>query len=131
IKFRDFWMPFTPSILAGREGDYAVNPKNLASPFMTMAFDSTPLAREHLPAAMHPADFTIRPQFLTESANPEYYALIKAFERRTGVGALLNTSFNLHGEPMVCGPKEAIRTFENSGLDMLLMNDVLVSRAAS
>ncbi len=128
IKFRDFWMPFTPTILAECESDYVVNPKRLRCPFMTMAFDSTERAREELIAALHPADFTIRPQILEERHNPEYYAIIKAFQRLTGVGGLLNTSFNLHGDPIVLGSKEAVSTLENSGLDGLILGDYLLTR---
>lgn len=128
IKFRDFWMPFTPTILAERADDYIVNPKGLRSPYMTMAFDSTELARKEIPAALHPADYTVRPQILSREMNPDYYDIIKEFERLTGVGAILNTSFNLHGEPIVLGPKEAIRTFLKSELDYLLLNNILVWR---
>lgn len=128
IKFRDFWMPFTPTILAEREWDYVINPKRLKSPFMTMAFDSTKLCREELIAAIHPADLTARPQILQRDNNPEYYQLIKEFEKRTGVGGILNTSFNLHGLPVVLGPEEAIFTFEHSRLDALLLNDFLIMR---
>ena len=126
IKRRDFWMPFTPTVLDTRAKDYLVNAT--ASPFMTMAFDSTSRARKDLAAAIHPADFTVRPQILTRTANPAYYDLISAFERLTGIGALLNTSFNLHGEPIVCSPDDAFHTFENSELDGVLFDDVLVLR---
>ena len=125
IKFRDFWMPFTPTILAEREQDYIINPKNLKSPFMTMAFDSTELARDELIAALHPADYTVRPQILKREANPEYHKIIKLFESKTGVGGLLNTSLNLHGEPVVCSPSDAVHTFINSELDALLFDDSL------
>jgi len=128
IKFRDFWMPFTPSILAERESDYIINPKGLKSPFMTMAFDSTKLAQKDLIAALHPADFTIRPQILEEKRNPEYYAIIKSFEKLTKVGGLLNTSFNLHGDPIVLGPKEAVYTFENSEIDGLILGNYYVEK---
>ncbi len=128
IKFRDFWMPFTPTILAEREVDYIVNPKGLKSPFMTMAFDSTELARRELVAAVHPADQTVRPQILEERRNPEYYALVKAFEKLTGVGGVLNTSFNLHGYPIALGPKEALFTLENSDLDGLLLGNYYMER---
>lgn len=123
IKFRDFWMPFTPTILAERAPDYIINPKKLRSPFMTMAFDSTALARDELPAALHPADYTVRPQILDRASNPEYYDLIQSFQSRTGVGGLLNTSLNLHGEPMVCSPEDAVHTFLNSDLDILLFHE--------
>jgi len=126
IKFRDFWMPFTPSILDYRADDYLVNPKHISSPYMTIAFDTTPLAREHLAAAIHPADFTARPQIVTQDANAEYYGLIKKFEEKTGIGALLNTSLNLHGEPIVRNAEDAWHTFTNSGLDALLLNKTLI-----
>lgn len=125
IKFRDFWMPFTPTILAEREADYIINPKGLSSSFMTMAYDSTDLARKDLIAALHPADYTIRPQILKSEDNPAYYELISAFEAETGIGGLLNTSLNLHGEPIVCSPDDAIHTFLNSDLDILLFDGVL------
>jgi len=128
IKFRDFWMPFTPTILAERAYDYIINPKHMQSPFMTMAFESTTLARKELRAALHPADLTVRPQILEEWRNPDYYSLIKEFEKVTGVGGILNTSFNLHGFPIVLGPKEALYTFDNSELDGLLLNDYLIRR---
>jgi len=128
IKFRDFWMPFTPSILSERVHDYIINPKNIKCPYMTMAFDSTDLAKKDLIAALHPADFTIRPQILTQESNPGYYEIIKSFETITGVGGVLNTSFNLHGYPIVLGPEEAIFTFNNSELDGLILEDYLILR---
>jgi len=117
IKFRDFWMPFTPSILQERADDYLVNPKKLPASYMTLGFDSTMRARKEIRAAIHPADFTVRPQLVTPELNPGYYALIKAFEKKTGIGALLNTSLNLHGEPIVCNVADAIKTLVESGLD--------------
>ncbi|MBL4889176.1 MAG: carbamoyltransferase, partial [Candidatus Lindowbacteria bacterium] len=128
IKFRDFWMPFTPSILAHRADDYVVNPKKLRSPYMTMAFDSTPLAQKELIAGLHPADMTCRPQFLEEHRNPGYYAILKAFEEKTGVGGVMNTSFNLHGLPIALGPKEALHTMDNSELDSLILDGFIVDR---
>lgn len=128
IKFRDFWMPFTPSILDDRVEDYILNPKGLRSPYMTMAFESVEANRRDFMSAMHPADKTVRPQIVKEVDNPNYYGLLKEFEKLTGRGVLLNTSFNLHGMPVVLGPKEAIFTLLNSGLDGLVMEDILVLR---
>ena len=128
IKYRDFWMPFTPSILSERASDYIKNPKNLASPFMTIAFDSTELARRDLVAAIHPADYTIRPQFVDKQSNPGYYDLIKKFEGLTGIGGLLNTSMNLHGEPIVTNSSDAIHTLINSELDILVINKTAIIR---
>ncbi len=126
IKFRDFWMPFTPSILYERADDYIVNPKKLQAEYMTVAFDSTPLAKEHLKAALHPYDFTVRPQLVTPENNAEYYSIIKAFERKTGIGALLNTSLNLHGYPIVCTATDAIETLTKSGLDGMIFPGALI-----
>lgn len=126
IKYRDFWMPFTPSILDYRAKDYLVNPKQLESLYMTIAFDSTDLGREHLPAAIHPQDATVRPQIVTKSMNSEYYDLIESFQKLTGIGGLLNTSLNLHGEPIVRNAEDAWQVFTNSGIDALLLNKSLI-----
>jgi carbamoyltransferase len=128
IKNRDFWMPFAPTILKEREADYLVNPKGLASPFMMLAFPTHPKRRDELVAAIHPQDGTARPQILEEARNPEYYRIIREFERRTGTGAVLNTSFNLHGEPIVCSPADAVDTFERSGLPHLALGHFLISK---
>ena len=78
---------------------------------------------------MHPYDATTRPQILTKEANPSYHALLRAFERRTGVGGVLNTSLNVHGEPMVSSPGEALSTFARSGLPHLALGPYLISKA--
>ena len=129
IKMRDFWMPFAPTILKEREHDYIENPKNIKAPYMIMAFNSTPLARKELRGAMHQADFTVRPQILEREWNPQYYDIIKEFEKITGIGGILNTSFNLHGKPVVCSPEDAVKeTFEPSGLRHLLLGKSLISK---
>jgi carbamoyltransferase len=123
IKYRDFWMPFTPSILHERIDDYVLNPKHLISPYMTMAFESTTLARKHLAGAVHPADFTVRPQFLQKNHNPDYHDLISEFEKLTDIGGLLNTSLNLHGEPVVGNTSDALHTLFSSELDLMIINN--------
>jgi carbamoyltransferase len=128
IKNRDFWMPFAPTVLAERADDYLVNPKGLASPYMMLAMETRPAARDALVAALHPQDATARPQILDEAWNPEYHAIIRAFQSRTGVGAVLNTSFNLHGEPIVCTAADAVDTFERSGLPHLAVGHWLISK---
>jgi len=128
IKYRDFWMPFTPSILIDRVQDYVQNPKNLDSPYMTMAFESTELAKKDLIAALHPSDFTLRPQFVRKETNPEYYELIKSFEELSGIGGLLNTSLNLHGEPIVGTVKDALHTLKESDLDAMIIDEKLLLR---
>jgi len=130
IKQRDFWMPFAPSVLKRRQSDYLINKKNVRSPYMILSFATTPEGARDLAAAIHPYDLTARPQIVEPNMNPEYHALIEAFEALTGVGALLNTSFNLHGEPIVCSPEDALSTFARSGLQFLILNDYLVAKKA-
>ncbi len=131
IKQRDFWMPFAASMLAERADDYIVNPKKLDGSYMTVAFDTTPLGQRDLPSGLHPYDQTSRPQVVTQKANPGYHALLSSFEKKTGIGALLNTSFNLHGEPIVATPEDALSTFARSGLNHVLIGSWLVSKRES
>ena len=77
---------------------------------------------------MHQADLTARPQVITEEMNPEYYQILKEFSSLTGRGVLLNTSFNLHGFPIVHGPKEALDVFFKSDLKYLALGDYLVAK---
>ncbi len=116
VKNRDFWMPFAPSMLADKAGLYLRNGKELFSPYMMFAFDSTTAGQEKLVAAMHRYDFTLRAQMVVEDWNPDYYDVIRKFGDLTGVYGVLNTSFNLHGEPVVCSPGDAISTVDRSGL---------------
>ena len=128
IKDRDFWMPFTPSILDKFEKKYILNEKRIFSPYMAITFDSTKTAEKEMPAAMHPYDFTIRPQIVTKEYNADYYDIIEKFSKLTKIGAVLNTSFNLHGEPNVLKPEDALHTVENSSLKYLAMEDYLFEK---
>jgi carbamoyltransferase len=131
VKSRDFWMPFAPSILEERAADYLINPKNLSAPYMTIAFETTSLAHRDLRAALHRADLTGRPQVVTRAANPAYHVLIREFERLTGVGGLLNTSFNIHGEPIIQSAADAVDVLERSGLDALVLGDTVIEKKAA
>lgn len=128
VKNRDFWMPFAPSVLAERTEDYLVNPKGLHSPYMMIGFDTTEKGRRHLAAAIHRYDFTARPQFVTADANPRYHHLISCFRRRADIGAVLNTSFNIHGEPVVCSAHDAVSTFMRSGLRHVGVGGYVISK---
>lgn len=128
IKNRDFWMPFTPSILDTDIPRYIKNHEKLFAPYMCITFDGTDEAKRDLPAAIHPRDCTVRPQCVKEDWNSNYYEIIKTFKSLTGIGAILNTSFNLHGEPNVCTPLDAIRTVDNSGLEYLAMGKYLLKK---
>ena len=127
VKQRDFWMPFAPSILKEAQQDYLVNPKNINAPYMILAFDTTE-RRKDIVAAIHPADQTARPQVVSTDFNPNYHRLLEIYEKVTGFGGLLNTSFNLHGEPIVCSPRDALHTFLNSGLKHLTIGEFVVSK---
>ena len=128
IKDRDFWMPFTPSILDSDASRYLVNPRKMVAPYMVITFDSTPDAQKELPAAMHPYDFTLRPQVVTKEHNAEYHAILQAFKKLTGIGGVLNTSFNLHGEPNVLTPEDALHTVEHSSLKYVTMGSYLFEK---
>mgnify|MGYP002034256996 FL=1 len=116
-------MPFTPTILKEDFNKYIIDPKRLNSKFMTMAFDTTNMGRQKLQAAIHPADYSARPQKLDKIDNPDYYNILNEFKKLSGVGALLNTSFNLHGLPIVRTVKDAFFVFEKSDLDVLIVNN--------
>jgi carbamoyltransferase len=121
IKCRDFWMPFACTVLDRRAADYLVNPKALAAPYMILTFETPSRAATEIEAGLHPRDRTCRPQILARDWNPDYYRLIEAFEARTGIGGLLNTSFNLHGHPIVNSPAEALDVLRRSGLRRLIL----------
>ena len=125
IKQRDFWMPFAPSILEEHVDEYLVDAR--PARYMIEAFDTTERA-ESLAAALHPQDRTARPQTVN-SWNPGYRRAIEAFREETGIGGVLNTSFNLHGFPIVGPPDVAISTFENSQLDALALGNYLITRS--
>jgi carbamoyltransferase len=128
IKSRDFWMPFTPSILEEDMPRYIKNHDRIFAPYMCITFDSTQEARKDLKAALHPKDATVRPQCVLKGWNPDYHEIISEFKKLTGIGGVLNTSFNLHGEPNVCSPADAIHTLDNSGLNYLAMGSYLLSK---
>ena len=132
IKCRDFWMPFAPSVLDSAADQYLEgwSMDRTPAPFMITAFQSTEMGREKLVAALHRGDGTLRPQVLTEDANPDYYDLIKRFEAKTGTGAVLNTSLNRHGHPLAATPEQALDTLVHSGLQYLAIGSFLVKKKA-
>lgn len=119
IKNRDFWMPFTPSILEEYADRYIINPKSVSSPYMTIGFSTKPAAWVEIPAALHPADKSARPQFVSRETNEEYWMIIESFRQVTGIPAMLNTSLNLHGDPMNYEICDAVRTLALSKLELL------------
>ncbi|MFQ5580524.1 MAG: carbamoyltransferase [Nitrospiria bacterium] len=123
VKHREPWRPFAPSVLEEYVGRYIDPP--LPSPYMILAFDTNASTQMELISATH-IDGTCRPQTVSRKTNPRYWELIKRFEERTGVPAVLNTSFNVDGQPIVNTPYEAIDTFLNCGMDVLAIGDYLV-----
>ncbi len=127
VKHREVWRPFAPSMLEAAASAYLVDAEQ--SPYMIKTFDSTERAQAEIPAALHPADKTTRPQTVTPQQNPRYHELISEFEAITGVPVLLNTSFNDHAEPIVTQPKEALKDFFGMGLDLLVLGEYVVEKS--
>jgi carbamoyltransferase len=124
---RTEYMPFAPSILEEYAGDYFIGwrPTDRAAWFMTITYHATPRCREHAPAVVH-IDGTARPQVVRRQHNPSYHRLIDLYRQATGLPIVLNTSFNMHEEPIVCTPTDAVRAFVSARLDALGLEDYLV-----
>ena len=147
IKFRESFRPFAPSVLAERTSEYF--DLDSSSPYMlicayvqkdrrlsfnvsrAMADSSQDMLsvvrqpRSDIPAVTH-VDYSARVQTVDEERNPRYYAIIKAFEKRTGCPVVVNTSFNVRGEPIVCTPRDAYRCFMRTEMDALVLEDCLL-----
>lgn len=124
IKHREEFRPFAPSILAEKVSEYFED--SYPSPFMMMAYRVRPEKRSLIPAVTH-VDGTGRLQTVTEEENPLYWKLLSAFEQRTGVPVLLNTSFN-ENEPIVCTPEEAVECFRRTRMDLLILGNFVVEK---
>ena len=126
---RTEFMPFAPTII-DREADKCI--KNLSgaeltSKFMNISFEVTDYMKESCPAAVH-VDDTARPQIISKKDNSSFYKILDEYNKITGLPAIINTSFNAHGEPIVRTPKEAVSSFLNTGLDNLAINNFLVRK---
>jgi carbamoyltransferase len=133
IKFREPFRPFAPSVLAERTEDYFVLPeavKHYPGRFMLYVVDVRENKRHTLPAITH-VDGTGRLQTVHREVSPKYYRLIDTFGKATGIPVLLNTSFNLRGEPIVNTPQEAFNTFSHSGMDVLVLGDHVIEKSES
>ena len=128
VKFREEWRPFAPSVL--EEAGASLFESYHTTPFMTLTFQVKPEKKAAIAAAVH-VDGSARVQSVRREQNERYYDLIKAFAAKTGVPAVLNTSFNLKGEPIVTSPFDAVRTFYTSGLDVLLLDRYLIAKSWS
>jgi carbamoyltransferase len=130
IKFREPFRPFAPSVLVERVEDYFALPdagKHYPARFMLYVVDVKEDKQEVIPAITH-VDGTGRLQTVRKEQSPKYYRLIESFGQATGVPILLNTSFNLKGEPIVNTPQEAFRTFTQSGMDILVLGNYLIEK---
>jgi carbamoyltransferase len=146
IKFRESFRPFAPSVLRERVSDYFH--LDTDSPYMLLVapvvekrritptkeqqslwgIDLLNVPKSDIPAATH-VDYSARIQTVHEETNPRYYKLLKAFEAKTGCGLLVNTSFNIRSEPIVCTPEDAYRCFMRTAIDILLLENCLLRKA--
>jgi carbamoyltransferase len=127
IKHRETYRPFAPSVLEERVGQ--VFERSEPSPFMLMVYRVRPEMKDRIPAVTH-VDGTGRPQSVSLRTNPRYHALISAFEKRTGIPLVLNTSFNEH-EPIVATPQEALACYLKTNMDFLALGNWIVQRPPS
>jgi len=145
IKYRESFRPFAPSVLRERVNDYFE--MDTDSPYMLLVapvlekrrtevtkeqealwgIDLLNVPRSDIPAVTH-VDCSARIQTVHEDTNPRYYALIKAFEARTGCGVIVNTSFNVRGEPIVCTPADAYRCFMRTEIDVLVLENCVLDK---
>ncbi|MEM8574317.1 MAG: carbamoyltransferase [Pseudomonadota bacterium] len=147
IKYRESFRPFAPSVLASDVGDYFE--LDCDSPYMLLVanvkeehrlqlsseeealtgLERLHVARSDIPAVTH-VDYSARVQTVHDDTNPRYYALLETFKRRTGCPVLVNTSFNVRGEPIVCTPEDAFRCFMATELDVLVIGDCVLEKSA-
>jgi carbamoyltransferase len=125
VKYREPFRPFAPSILNEYVHQYFVNAT--PTPFMEKVYPIIEEKRHTIPAVTH-VDGTGRLQTVTQDQNKKYWELIDEFRKLTGIPIVLNTSFNLKGEAIVCSPSDAIRTFFSSGLDALIVGSYLIEK---
>ncbi len=127
---RTEFMPFAPSILEEGAGDWyeSWTPDDVAARFMTITYHLKP-GMEHKAAAVAHVDRTARPQVVRQQDNPSYHRILSEFRRLTGLPLCVNTSFNMHEEPIVCTPADALRAFEEGSVDVLALEDYIVDRS--
>lgn len=128
IKDREDFRPVAPVVLEEEADNWFVGAR--ASPFMLFVFDVRPDKADRIPAVRH-VDGTARIQTIHRAQHPVYYDLLKAFQTRTGVPVLVNTSFNTRGEPIVCTPRDAVESFWTSPLDALVIGPFLLQKPES
>jgi carbamoyltransferase len=145
IKYRESFRPFAPSVLRERVGDYF--DMDTDSPYMLLVapvqerrrlartaaqdklwgIDQLNVPRSDIPAVTH-LDYSARIQTVHRETNPRYYGLLKSFEEKTGCPVLVNTSFNVRGEPIVCTPEDAYRCFMRTEMDVLVLENCILQK---
>lgn len=146
IKYRESFRPFAPSVLKERVQDYfeledspymllcanvcgsirkGFQLKEKLSDYNSDLLPIVSIPRSTIPAVTH-VDYSARIQTVTSENSPDYYGIIKAFERKTGCGVIINTSFNVRGEPIVCTPEDAYRCFMRTEMDVLVLENVIL-----
>lgn len=125
VKYRESFRPFGPAVLEERAHEYFELPAGVTVPFMEKVYRVRADKRDLIPAVVH-VDGTGRLQTVSRQTNPRFHRLLEDFGALTGIPLVLNTSFNLNGEPIVCSPTDAIRTFYSCGLDALALDRWLV-----
>jgi len=126
IKYRESFRPFAPAILAEKAEEYFGSGAN--NSYMLLVHQIQDKYRHALPAVTH-VDGSARVQVVTEQENPLFHRLLKAFERATGCPVLVNTSFNVRGEPIVCSPEDALRCFIQTEMDSLFLGHYYVEKS--
>jgi carbamoyltransferase len=129
VKWREPFRPFAPAVLVERAACYFDMRGLRDSPFMLFAVPVRSEARPLIPAVTH-ADGTARVQTVSEAANPRFWRLISHFGALTGVPVVLNTSFNVRNQPIVCTPEDALRCFLSTEIDCLGIGDFFVEKQA-
>jgi carbamoyltransferase len=127
VKYREGFRPFAPAVPEARVAEYFEVGPECRVPFMERVHFVREEKRHLIPAVVH-ADGSGRLQTVDPDTNPKFHRLIEAFGAITGVPVVLNTSFNLNGEPVVCTPADALRTFYSCGLDALFLGSYLVEK---
>ena len=129
---RTEFMPFAPVTLKEYAHQCYENIAGAESParFMTITFDCTDWMKQRCPAVVH-VDGTARPQIIEKAANPSYYKILDEYRKITGLPSIINTSFNMHEEPIVCSPRDAVRAFKESKLDYLAIGNFLVNNLSA
>jgi carbamoyltransferase len=124
---RTEFMPFAPAVTAEHASDFFLDTAGAehSAEFMTITFNCTERAQREIPAAVH-VDGTARPQFVRRDRNPRFHAILDAYHQLTGTPVVINTSFNMHEEPIVATPADAIRSFQQGNLDVLVLGNYLV-----